>query len=249
MAGNAMSDVPSTSLHDAPDGTDSFIAKWRARWPEWSVAEVFVPQAQRPVALAWATLQQELTDAAWGGSDARPGEAKLMWWQEELQGWALGRRRHPLSTVLQRMPAPWSALAAALPGLRACRERSRDAAEAFSQLMPLAQAAASIEQALFAGAQADASTMRLVTATWLHARLAREGVAAVPLSALAPVGGGDDLAVWQDELLREWPIAGHATRPRRLWAAIARARLARGTPGQPLTAWMTLRVAWRGARN
>lgn len=83
-----------------------FAGKWRARWPEWSVAEVFVPRAQRGVAVAWAALQQELTDAAWGGTDALPGEAKLGWWMEELQGWRQGRRRHPLGLALQRQDAP-----------------------------------------------------------------------------------------------------------------------------------------------
>ena len=48
------------------------------RWPEWHVAEVFVPRrAARTGASAWFALRQELTDAAWGGSDPRPGEAKL----------------------------------------------------------------------------------------------------------------------------------------------------------------------------
>ena len=239
--------LPESSSSSDSEALDSFIGKWRARWPEWSVAEVFVPQAQRAVTLAWASLQQELTDAAWDSSDARPGEAKLMWWQEELQGWALGRRRHPLGIMLQHMPAPWAALAAALPTLRDSRERPRDASEAFSQLLPLATAVASIEQALFDGAQADAAAARLVSATWLQARLARAGVAAVPLSALG-VGEGDGEALWRDQLRREWSAANHATRPRRLWAALACARLRRAAD-QPLPAWMTLWAAWRGARH
>ena len=253
--------LPESSTSSASEALDSFIGKWRARWPEWSVAEVFVPRAQRAVALAWASLQQELTDAAWDGSDARPGEAKLLWWREELQGWALGRRRHPLGILLQHLPAPWAVLAAALPTLRASRERPRDASEAFSQLLPLATAAASIEQALFAGTQADASAARLVIATWLQARLARDGVAAVPLNVLALAGenngeNSDEIkgdraaeASWRDELLREWPTAGRATPPRRLWAALARARLTRGRGTQPLAAWVALWVAWRGARD
>ncbi|HEU0307199.1 MAG TPA: phytoene/squalene synthase family protein, partial [Lysobacter sp.] len=85
----------------------SFIDKWRARWPEWTVAEVFVPREQRDSTLAWMALLQELTDAAWGGSDPRPGEAKLGWWAEELQGWSRGIRRHPLGQVLQKFPVPW----------------------------------------------------------------------------------------------------------------------------------------------
>ncbi len=252
-----MNGSPPPSSQDQPEALDAFISKWRARWPEWSVAEVFLPQPHRSVALAWAALQQELTDAAWGGSDARPGEAKLLWWQEELLGWTLGRRRHPLGTTLQRMPAPWSGLGAALPTLRASRERPRDGSEAFSQLLPLATAAAAIEQALFAGAQADAAVVQLVGATWLQARLARGDAAAAPLSSLASAGenhadrdaDADADACWRGELLREWPAAGLATRPRRLWAAIARARLARGAAGEPLAPWAALWAVWSGARD
>ena len=248
-----MNGSPPPSSQDGPEALDAFIGKWRARWPEWSVVEVFVPRPDRSVALAWAALQQELTDAAWGGSDARPGEAKLLWWQEELLGWALGRRRHPLGTTLQRLPAPWADFAAALPTLHASRERSRDRTEAFSRLLPLSTAAAAIEQALFAGMQADAAAARLVVATWLQTRLAMEDPAAVPLGALARVGEdrgvGEAAASWRDELLREWPVAGCATRPRQLWAALARARLARGGAAQPLAAWPALWVAWRAARD
>ncbi|NLB58503.1 MAG: phytoene/squalene synthase family protein, partial [Gammaproteobacteria bacterium] len=46
----------------------SFIDKWRSRWPEWRIAEVFVPAGQRSVAEAWFTLLQELYESAWGGS-------------------------------------------------------------------------------------------------------------------------------------------------------------------------------------
>lgn len=242
-----MSDAP-PSPHE-PDALEAFIAKWRARWPEWSLAEVFVPPAQRRVALAWAALQQELTDAAWGGSDARPGEAKLLWWQEELQGWALGRRRHPLATTLQRLPAPWAKFAAALPTLRASRERPGDGAEAFSRLQPLATVAAAVEQALFAAPAADPPTARLICATWLQARLARDDGSAIPLSALAQATGDAAPSSWRRDLLRDWPQAGRASRPRRLWAAIARARLAHGDAGKPLAPWVALWIAWRAARD
>ena len=77
-----------------PQALAAFLDKWRERWPEWSVAEVFIPAHDREMAVAWFALLQELTDAAWGGSDPRPGEAKLGWWAEELLGWiatALGQ--------------------------------------------------------------------------------------------------------------------------------------------------------------
>lgn len=245
-----MSDAPDGQGHDA-DALDSFIGKWRARWPEWTIAEVFVPRHARETVLAWAALQQELTDAAWGGSDPRPGEAKLAWWQEELQGWSRGRRRHPLGTVLQRQSAPWAGLAAALPALTASRERARDLAEAFATLHPAGEAVASIETALFARVAAgDASGpgASLVVATLLQARFVQPGDSHVPLSVLARPGEADPRAIWGDQLRQRWPGATASTRPRRLWAALARARLHQADPAMPLPPWRALAVSWRGAR-
>ena len=85
------------------DALQAFLAKWRARWPEWAVAEVFVPAAQRERAQAWFALRDELGDAAWGGQDPLPGDAKLGWWAEELDGWSRGARRHPLGLALQKV--------------------------------------------------------------------------------------------------------------------------------------------------
>lgn len=235
-------DAPASSDADA---LETFIDKWRARWPEWSVAEVFVPSTQRAKALAWAALQQELTDAAWGGSDPRPGEAKLAWWQEELQGWSLGRRRHPLGITLQRLPAPWGQLAASLPALRDSRERPRDEDEAFAALQPFAAAVATVDAALFEG-QGDAAT--LIAANLLQQRLLHDAPAAAPLSVLARVGEGDVAAIWGQVLRQRWPDAAGATRPRRLWAALARARLQRGDAVRPLPAPKALWTAWRAAR-
>ena len=142
------SDNHAQSAPDITAAPDSFIDKWLARWPEWAVAQVFVPPAQRRTLLAWAALQQELTDAAWGGQDARPGEAKLGWWQEELLGWSRGLRRHPLGSVLQGQIEDWQILANVLPALRDSRERPADAAEAFAQVEVVARAFAGIDAAL-----------------------------------------------------------------------------------------------------
>lgn len=229
------------------EALDSFLDKWRARWPEWAVAQVFVPPAQRVTALAWAALLQELTDAAWGGSDARPGEAKLAWWMEELQGWSKGIRRHPLGSALQRLPAPWQTLAAAIPSLRESRERPRDRADAQRATDDFAQAAATVEAALF-DATVDASVAPL-QATLLASRLGHSGEACVPLSVLAGAGEGDASRAWGRELLAHWPEATGAVRPRRVWAALARQRLRRGDPALPLPPWAALATAWRGARG
>lgn len=229
-----------------------FLDKWRARWPEWMVAEVFVPQPQRAVAAAWATLQQELTDAAWGGSDPIPGEAKLGWWQEELAGWVRGARRHPLGAVLQGQPAPWATLAAALPSLAHSRERPGDVAEAFSALDPFACAVAGIEAAMFADVAADDAAVddatAVIGATLLQARLLLEGDAGVPLSIIARAGEADPRPLWAARLRDQWPVAC-GPRSRRISAALARARLSRPDPARPLPAWRALLVGWRAARG
>src|SRR5687768_15564035 len=55
---------------------DSFLDKWRARWPEWQMAEVFVPPARRAIAVAWFALLQEFEDAMNIAGDPMPADAK-----------------------------------------------------------------------------------------------------------------------------------------------------------------------------
>lgn len=239
--------LPSSDSDDAQALTN-FIDKWRARWPEWKVAEAFVAAPQRHRALAWATLQQELTDAAWGGSDPRPGAAKLSWWQEELFGWGRGARRHPLGTVLQRYPASWDALAAALPVLATSRDRPTSIEEAFDALSPIATAMAAIDATLFDSARDDDDAL-VVAANLLHARFSQPGDTHVPLDMLARAAAGDPRAAWATELHRRWPAHRPASRCRRLWAGLAKARLQVPGSDQALSMWTTLWVSWREARD
>jgi hypothetical protein len=134
---------------------DDFLHKWRGRWPEWRIAQSFLAADHRLRAEAWFALLQEFTDAAWGGADPTPGIAKLGWWQEELRGWSKGARRHPLGIALQRVPAPWPALAVGLAGLQAARgdvlEGRIDGVDAAAQhLRACADAIAACERVLFA---------------------------------------------------------------------------------------------------
>ncbi len=239
---------PADARDDEPVALANFLDKWRARWPEWGIAEVFVPVAQRTLVLAWATLQQELADAAWGGSDPRPGVAKLGWWQEELVGWTRGARRHPLGAVLQAHPAPWDGLAAALPAFADSRERPQDAREAFAVLMPFAQAAADIEAVLFAAPASDADA-QLIAAALLHARFSQPGDGHVPLDMLARAGSGDPRDTWSQELRHQWPSLSAGNFPRAMWTALASGRLHQPEPARPLSVWHTLWVAWRAARG
>lgn len=220
------------------EDASAFVAKWRGAWPEWGIVEGFVPAAEREVGSAWQALQFELQEAAWGGADARPGEAKLAWWSEELAGWAQGRRRHPLGAVLQRRAAPWGELARALPTLAASRGRPATAEQARTQIASVASVLAPVEAALLGG-RAEASA---VEAAWLHARLARHPAEGVPSDQ-------PDTATWIAALRRAWPATRGLSATRRIELALARARLARGDASKPSGPLAALWAGWRAARG
>lgn len=225
---------------------DGFLDKWRRRWPEWTVAETFLPPAQRVPAVVWFALLQEFEDAANVDGDPLPADAKLAWWGEELRDWSRRRSRHPLGRVLEPMPAPWMALSDALPALVAARARPVDEAAAFAQWAPLAQAAAAVEGALFdpvaGGPQAHVEAIRM---QWLAARLMAAGEGATPSTPSVAA------EAWARQLRRRWPVRPAAPMPRRVLSALARARLGRfrGTgAGVPALAPLpTLWLAWRAA--
>jgi phytoene/squalene synthetase len=219
---------------DVATGVASFVDKWHVRWPEWNVGGVFLPATQRELAFAWFALLQELTDAAWSGSDATPGLAKLAWWNEELQGWAKGARRHPLGERLQAQPAPWMSLAAGLRGLQASRELPPDADPAHSGLEPFAQALAQCERRLFdpdEGGAGDAGSV--MSELWAERLLLR--------------GDADNART----LLEAWP-GRTGVRARRVHSAFVRQRLrclAGDAPNRTSAPWRSLWLAWRAART
>ncbi len=227
-----MSDAPNDTAHD------DLLDKWRGRWPEWRIAQVFVPEAQRATAEVWFALLQEWTDAAWTGADPTPGFAKLAWWQEELRGWARGLRRHPLGRDLHRRPVPWDALADALPALQAARDplaADMQAEAARTALRPLAEVAARSEAALFDG---DADAVSGDVFPWLaaHALWPRQDAQAAARA-------------WARALQAPVPAG---TRPRRVYDTLAHARLrcfgAIGVP-LPLSPLPTLWRSWGAARG
>lgn len=213
------------------EASAGFIDKWRARWPEWRIAEVFLPRSEREVAAAWFALLQEFTDAAWTGGDPAPGLAKLAWWQEELRGWAKGARRHPLGAVLQRQPAPWNALADGLSALRHRDALLGGLASARAAIAPFAAAVAQVESSLFA---TPAETGALAAA------LLGDG--------MMRSGSHENARA----LLQAWPAVPGQARARRLRDALARTRLrgfSRGRAAVPVPAWRALWLCWRSARN
>ncbi|HET6396663.1 MAG TPA: squalene/phytoene synthase family protein, partial [Pseudoxanthomonas sp.] len=137
------------------DALDSFLEKWRARWPEWDVAGVFVAEDQRRLAVAWFALLQEFDAILNVEGDPLPADAKLGWWATELRDWAGHRSRHPLGRLLEPVAAPWDGLADALAALPAARARPAGMAEAMAALAGYARAVAAVDAALFGGRAAD----------------------------------------------------------------------------------------------
>ena len=233
-----------------PTALDSFIDKWRSRWPEWSAAEVFVAGTGSDPSLAWFALLQEFDDILNIAGDPLPADAKLGWWAAELRDWAGQRSRHPLGRLLEPRPAPWAELADALPTLVAARERPMDTDAAFAALSGYARAACAVEAALL-GAPPGADAL---AAQVLAARLVQAGPAALP-RALESGDAGDGAAAgrarqaWAGELLGRWPAASTASRPRRIYARFARHRLRQQAAGRlPQPGRQPLGELWRAWR-
>ncbi|HZF96696.1 MAG TPA: phytoene/squalene synthase family protein [Pseudoxanthomonas sp.] len=227
----------------------SFLDKWRQRWPEWSVVEVFVPPPQRRTALAWFALLQEFEDTMNIAGDPLPADAKLGWWTEELRDWSNRCSRHPLGRVLEPHVAPWAELAAALPALQRARPRPLDQDTAFATLSPLAVAIGQVEASLFETAT-DAAGEVAIGCRLLASRLQQAGAAGVPMRVNGEIE--PDAVAWARELRRRWPMHPRGGTPRRVWSALARLRLQRSGAGEaapPLSPARALWVGWRAARR
>jgi hypothetical protein len=228
---------------------DSFLDKWRTRWPEWSVAEPFVPEAQRSLAVAWFTLLQEFDDILNTNGDPTPSDAKLAWWGEELRSWAAQRSRHPLGRLLEPVRAPWAALADTLPDLIDARSAALEPAQALRALQPYAAAVAAVEAVMFdTPARGDVATPVLVQT--LAQRLQEAGVAAVP-RALLDADGDTAAQQWARQLLAQWPARVAGPRVRRMYASLARTRLQASAQGRELkvTPMRTLLRTWWAGRG
>lgn len=223
-----------------PSALDSFLDKWRSRWPEWSVAETFLPASQRLLVLAWFSLLQEFEDIMNVDGDPLPADAKLAWWQQELRDWDAQRSRHPLGRLLEPVRAPWAELAASLPAMQQARMPPASLPHALQILQPFAEAVAAVERALF-GRDPGGDGTRAIAVQWLQARNAAAFVGARPV--------GIDASTWQAELIEAWPVKPALARPRRLWSRIARMRLQRERAGKPVVAspLQQLWHSWRAA--
>lgn len=228
---------------------DSFLDKWRSRWPEWSVAAPFVAESQRELAVAWFALLQEFDDMLNTSGDPLPADAKLAWWGEELRSWAGQRSRHPLGRLLEPVRAPWAQLAGTLPDLVEARTVALDAASAERALANYAEAVAAVEAVLFNDTPRKGAG-RAVQLQTLAQRLQDAGVAGVPRSLLDQ-DASTAAQRWAQALLKGWGTRVPGPRARRVWASLARVRVAAQAAGKPIEATpvRTLLRVWWAARG
>lgn len=180
---------------------DSFLDKWRSRWPEWSVAEPFIPEPQRRLAAAWFALLQEWEDIMNIAGDPLPADAKLAWWQQELNDWSNQRSRHPLGRVLEPVRAPWAQLAQTLPAMQAARAQPDDLAQAMGRLQAFAEAVVAVEAVVFARTRSSDATA--VVVQWLDARQRVAGDSAAPGAWVRRPGARSCCA--RGHARRRWP--------------------------------------------
>lgn len=234
-----------------PTALDSFLDKWRGRWPEWPVAEVFLATPGRDRMVAWFALLQEFDDILNVAGDPLPADAKLGWWAAELRDWDAHRSRHPLGRLLEPVAAPWARLADALPTLIEARGQADGGDAALASVSGYAEAVCDVETELLGGARPAPVAL---AAQVLAARLAQAGPLAVPRALeVAPVrnAASPDQAQrdWARELLLRWPATSAAARARRIYASFARQRLQRLADGGPsLPVRQPLGDLWRAWR-
>lgn len=228
---------------------ESFLDKWRSRWPEWSVAAPFVAESHRELAVAWFALLQEFDDMLNTSGDPLPADAKLAWWGEELRSWEGQRSRHPLGRVLEPVRAPWARLAETLPDLVEARTVAPDAASAEAALARYAEAVAAVEVVLFDD-RPRTGAGRAVQLQTLAQRLQDAGVAGVPRSLLDE-DTRSAAQRWAQHLLKGWGARVPGPRPRRVWSSLARSRLTAQAAGKPIeaTPLRTLLRVWWAARG
>lgn len=248
------------------DAGAHFVAKWLQREPEMVFAEVFCPEADKPVFRAWGALLHELRESLFELSDLGVARIKTTWWAEEMIGLGQGRQRHPLGLELLGRDAPWSVLGRALLAFEAEAMRAANTEESVVILLPLADAVLEVESRLFS-ARASAEASRSLAIHWLLQRLpeglASEDQARIPMHLFARHGitAAELPTAKAQDLLREWagelaaslpPALPGAALVRRSRASFDHARLRRlavgkpfGPPSPPSSLWR----AWRAARQ
>ena len=199
-----------------PTALDSFIDKWRSRWPEWSVAEVFMAPDRRERSLAWFALLQEFEDILNVAGDPLPAP------------WALLADALPSLVAARERPRDGDAALAALTAYTGAVAEVEAVVLGGSRAAPAALAAQ-----VLAGRLAAAGTVALP-------------LVLEPGSAAAPEAAAAASRAWAGQLLARWPARSGASRARRMYARCARHRLQQLAAGRtPQPGRQPLGQLWR----
>lgn len=180
---------------------DDYLSQWRTANPQCEVAWLFLRPAEQVCFGALAAMEREWLKAVRDIREPQVALVKLGWWREEMERAPTGATRHPLTLALfadpraQRVPAAlWLApVDAAVVQLNQPPAADFDAQCAAA--LPLAQALAELETALWFGATAQPARAGDVTLVGLLAAAARglaneidHGRSPLPMSLLARHG-------------------------------------------------------------
>lgn len=206
-----------SSPQSVPDSEvlQSYLDSWRRDWPEWSIAERFIPQSLRTVAQAWFAVQQQWEGLLPAASESMATAAKQAWWKHEIDNWQQGQALHPLGSVLCVITAPWAQLATTMTCLQTLQCTSADVRHGYQELWAMIHALATIDNHLFG--RTVSSDPQALLIQWLDARRRRGGAGASP--------PGQTADQWRQQLLTMWPNKPSLARPRRIWLALIRRRI------------------------
>ena len=231
-----------------PTALDGFVAKWRARWPEWSVAQVFVPRrAARRRRWPGSRCCRNSPTPPGAAAIPRPAEPSSPGGRKNCAAGRKGARRHPLGDALQRLPAPWTCARRIAAGIARSRASARTTPRPRSGHCDRSRRRSP-------NARRRCSACRPTRAPWsdttlLAERLLADPQAAVPLSipATRQALRWRSASAWAIELQSAWPLAATppATPAGGLAAGASAAPSRTAVGNEPLAPWRTLIVAWR----
>lgn len=122
------------------------------------LALTFVAERDRRLFALWGALLHQLCDATFDIGEPHVAQAKLAWWQQELERGRSGEASHPLArelfmheTVRSVRAACWQALSGAALQFAATAAFASDTRELLASRHPIATAIAGVESELFSG--------------------------------------------------------------------------------------------------
>lgn len=180
---------------------DDYLRQWRDANPQCAVAWLFLRPAEQSCFGALAAMEREWLKAVREIREPQVALVKLGWWREEMERAPTGATRHPLTQALfadpraqRAAPALWLApVDAAVVQLN--QPPAADFAAQCAATLPLAQALAALETAVWFGPTVAAARATEVTLIGLLASALRgldneieHGRSPLPMSLLARHG-------------------------------------------------------------